>query len=316
MKKTALAHLETSSLIAFIEVAEQGSFTDAAATLNLSQPTVSQQIRRLERFVGIKLLHRRSNKVYLSAAGEAFISHCRTGLQDIEAGIASALQTSQGIEEKVTLGITCFNAPRCLSNTLKSYHRQYPNAHIQVSEGLPDDLVSGLQSRTIDLAIFSLPVPVEGFSFEALYTEPLLLIVASTHPLAALASVTWEDIRPHPLLLPRQEKHFGIRSIVEALYRSHQSKIDTVLEVSGSQSLRQLLLSNYGLAFLPPSQFQKDLEDGLLIAIRPFEIELKHKVTVATHLKYPPHSAAQTLLDVMRDNCASPASFSRLAQKK
>ncbi|MEM9162197.1 MAG: LysR family transcriptional regulator, partial [Cyanobacteria bacterium P01_F01_bin.4] len=65
MNRSALSHLETSALIAFIEVAERGSFTAAAVALNLSQPTISQQVRRLEDFVGIKLLHRRSNQVYL-----------------------------------------------------------------------------------------------------------------------------------------------------------------------------------------------------------------------------------------------------------
>lgn len=313
MEKSTLANLETSALIAFIEVAERGSFTDAAAALNLSQPTVSQQVRRLEKFVGIKLLHRRSNKVYLSLAGEAFISHCRTGLQDIEAGIISALQTSKTAEGKVTLGITCFNAPRCLSKALKCYHQQCPDVHVQILEGMPDDLVEGLQARTIDFAIFSLPVPIEGFRFEALYSEPLLLITAAMHPLALLNNVTWKDIHVHPLILPRQEKQFGIRSIVEALYSSHQSKIKTVIEVSGSQPLRQLLLSNYGISFLPPSQFQKDLEDGLLLAIHPAEIELKHQVAVATHPKYPLNSAAQKLLDAIRYNCSSSTSFRKFS---
>lgn len=313
MEKSTLVNLETSALIAFIEVAERGSFTDAAAALNLSQPTVSQQVRRLEKFVGIKLLHRRSNKVCLSLAGEAFISHCRTGLQNIEAGITSALRTSKATEGRVTLGITCFNAPRCLSKALKFYHQQYPDVHVQILEGIPDDLVEGLQAQTIDLAIFSLPVPIEGFRFEELYSEPLLLMTAFTHPLASLNSVTWQDIRVPPLILPRQERQFGIRSIVEMLYSSHQSKISTVIEVSGSQSLRQLLLSNYGISFLPPSQFQKDLEDGLLLAIHPAEIELKHQVAVATHSKYPLNSAARELLDAIKNNCSSSTSLSKFS---
>ncbi|MEL7359895.1 MAG: LysR family transcriptional regulator [Cyanobacteria bacterium J06560_6] len=313
MEKSTLANLETSALIAFIEVAERGSFTDAAAALNLSQPTVSQQVRRLEKFVGIKLLHRRSNKVYLSLAGEAFISHCRTGLQDIEAGIASALRTSKTTEGTVTLGITCFNAPRCLSKALKCYHQQYPDVQVQILGGIPDDLIAGLQAQTIDLAIVSLPVPIEGFRFETLYSEPLWLMANSTHPLASLESVTWKDICIHPLILPRQEKHFGIRSIVETLYSSHQSQISTVIEVSGSQPLRQLLLSDYGISFLPPSQFQKDLEDGVLTAIHPARIELKHQVAVATHPKHPPNAAAQKLLDAIRQNCLSSTSVGKFS---
>ncbi len=299
MDISKLSHLETSTLISFIEVAKRGSFTEAANALHLSQPTVSQQVRRLEKLVGAKLLHRRSNKVYLSPAGETFISHCQVGLQNIETGILSALRISATTSEAVTLGITCVNAQRCLSKVLTLYHKQNPHVQIHISEGMPYDLVCSLQAQTIDLAVLSLPAPVDTLSFIPLYEEPLWLIVAATHELASIEKVTWKDICAHPLILPQQEEEFGIRALIEALYRRHQSKIETTVEVNGSQALRQLLLSNYGIAFLPYSQFQQDLKDGLLVVKQPPECNLKHTVAIATYPKIPLSPAAQRLVNIM-----------------
>ncbi len=300
MDRSKLSHLETSALIAFIEVAERGSFTDAAAALNLSQPTVSQQVKRLERIVGIQLLHRRSNKVYLSQAGEAFISYCHTALQNIEAGMSLAVQSAQALVGKVTLGLTCFNTQRYLSEILKLSYQKNPNLCVEIIECPTDDLVRGLQNQTIDLAIFSLPVPVKIFKFEELYEEPLLLVVASTHPLASIKELTWNDMSRQALIVPRQETDFGIRNIIEKLYRTHQIKIGKTVEVSGCQSLHQFLLSNCGVAFLPLSQVQKDLENGSMVVKQLSDISLTHKVVLATDPRYTLSSAAESLLETMQ----------------
>ncbi|MGB3292416.1 MAG: LysR family transcriptional regulator, partial [Phormidesmis sp.] len=66
MDRYELSQLEMSALVAFLEVVERGSFTEAAAALHLSQPTISQQVQRLERFVGVQLLNRKSGKVSLT----------------------------------------------------------------------------------------------------------------------------------------------------------------------------------------------------------------------------------------------------------
>ncbi|MBT9312227.1 LysR family transcriptional regulator [Leptothoe kymatousa] len=300
MDRSKLSHIETSALIAFIEVAERGSFTNAAAALNLSQPTVSQQIKRLEQIVGIKLLHRRSNKVYLTQAGEAFISYCQTALRNIETGMSLAVQSSQTLVVKVTLGLTCFNTQRYLSEILKLSHQRNPNISVDIIEYSTDDLIRGLQNQTIDLAIFSLPVPAKLFQFEDLYEEPLLLVVASTHPLASAKKITWQDMHGQALIVPRQETDFGIRNIIEKLYRTHQIKMGNFIEVSGCQSLHQFLLSNSGLAFLPLSQVQKDLENGSMVVKQLPELSLTHRVVLATDPRYPLSPAAKNLIETMQ----------------
>lgn len=312
MHKATLSHLETSAMIAFIEVAERGSFTAAAAALNLSQPTVSQQIQRLERVIGIKLFHRASNKVSLTKAGEIFIRHCRTALENIEVGISSALQSNQPIIENVRLGLSYVNIQRCLSPILKHYHQHDISIGVEIVECMLDELVEKLQNQTLDVAIVSFPVPHRGLKFEELYHESLALVMASSHPLAAIQDLTWDNIMNEPVILPRQNSNVGVRATVENFYRTHHCSVHTVAEVNGYQSLRQLLLLKYGLTFLPYSQVRIDVENGFLVAKHIVGLPLTHTVAIATSTHHPKTPAIQQLINVIhtttqRSHCQATA---------
>lgn len=309
MDRYCLSHIETSALISFIEVAERGSFTDAALALNLSQPTVSQQIQRLERFVGAKLFHRRSNKVCLSLAGEAFIPYCQTGLQNIEAGVVLAQKASQRHTSRVTLGLTCFNTQRFLSDVLNKFHKRYPNVYLEILEDLPENLLLGLQRQTIDLALLSLPIPMEAFHVEELYEEPLYFIVPETHSLATAKEIAWKDIVHQPIILPQQNPSYGIRAVVEEFFRNHQSKLNTVAEFSGYQSLRKLLLSNFGIAFLPFSLVESEFQCGLVAVKLSAELSLTHKVIIANNSKYSLTSEAKDFLEMAQQAAMKLSSF-------
>lgn len=300
MDKYSLSNIETSALISFIEVAERGSFTEAATALNLSQPTVSQQIQRLERVVGVKLLHRRSHKVYLSQAGEAFISYCQIGLQNIEMGRVTALKTAQYSIKRVTLGLTSFNTQHCLSMIFKRFHTSNPKTSLQILEYPLEDLIQGLQNQTIDFAWMSSPLPIETLQVEVLYREPLSLVCSSSHALANVSDVSWTDISQYPVILPRQGARYGIRFIVEELFRSHQCQINTVVEFSGSQSLRLLLSSSDGVAFLPLSLVEADLQSKVLVAKTVHGQPLIHEAVIATNPRYSPSPEAISLLEIIR----------------
>jgi DNA-binding transcriptional LysR family regulator len=300
VNRQELSQLELSAVIAFVEVAERGSFTEAAVRLNLSQPTVSQQVQRLERFVGAQLLHRRSNGVSLTDEGELFIKHCRASLQSLRSGVRAIAQFSQVITGNVTLGLVPSAAQRCLSDILPQYRQQHPDVTVKIIEDFPNELVDGLQRQLIDLAILSLPIPTEPFEVEVLYEEPLVLTAAATHPLASVGEVTWEILKHQAIVLPRQRTDFGVRYIIEELFRQHHSPMQTAAEVSGFQSLRQLILLNFGVTILPQSLVRKDIEEGKLIAKELPGLLLAHKVALVMHRQYQMSLAAEKMAEIIR----------------
>lgn len=300
MNRQKLSQLDFSTLVAFLEVAERGSFTEAAIALNFSQPTVSQQVQKLERFLGVQLLHRRSNGTSLTEEGKVFIVHCRACLRAIEDGTQELLQWSKTITGKVVLGLTPSAAQRCLPSVLSHYCRQYPEVVVKVLEDNPDGLVSALKQGTIDLAVVSLPIPDDALTIEILYEEPLVLLVSTTHILAETQTITWDNLPQVPLILHRQDSSFGIRSIVEQLYEQHHSPLHVVAEVNGYQSLKQLLLANFGAAFLPLSLVQTEIESRKLTVVQLPETTLSHRVALVKYAQYLPSLAATKLAETIR----------------
>ncbi|GAB4240917.1 MAG: hydrogen peroxide-inducible genes activator [Elainellaceae cyanobacterium] len=307
MNQQQLNQLELSAIIAFLEVAERGSFTEAATYLNLSQPTVSQQVQRLERSVGAQLLRRRSNGISLTDEGAIFIEHCRTCLQALQNGLRAIAQFSETISGQVTLGLTPSVAQRYLPGILTFYYEQYPGVSLRIVEDFLNELIEGLKQQRIDLAVLSLPIPAEHFEISVLYQEPLVLAVAPEHSLATVEQVTWDMLSQQPIILPRQHSDFGVRYIIEELYRRHHASMEVAAEVSGFRSLRQLILSNFGVTILPQSLVQQDVQDGKLVAKDLTDFELMHTVALVNCRQQRLSLAAEKLAEVIHRCTAAKA---------
>lgn len=299
MNQQQLSQLEFSAIVSFLEVAARGSFTEAATALNLSQPTVSQQVQKLERFVGAQLLHRKPNGVYVSDEGKVFITHCRACLEAMGAGVKAVAEYSQTIRGEVTLGLTPSASHRCLSEILPQYCQQYPGVMVRVLEDYPDALIAGLQHRTLDLAILSLPIPLGNLTMEVLYEEPLVLTLAINHPLAPTDAIAWETLSNLPFVLPRQRIDLGIRQIIETLFCARGSQLHTVAEVSGFHSLRQLVLTNFGVTFLPQCLTWQDVAEGKIIVKPVRDLSLSHQVALVRQKRHRATLAAEKLAELI-----------------
>ncbi|MBD3884992.1 LysR family transcriptional regulator [Phormidium tenue FACHB-886] len=305
MNRQMLGQLDFSALISFIEVAERNSFTDAANVLNLSQPTVSQHIQRVERILGVQLLHRKSNGVYLTEEGKVFIQYCRGCLQGLQEGANAVAKMSQDISGIVTLGLTPSSSQRFLSNVLSQYHRQYPQVQVKVLEDYTDGLISQVEQGLIDVAILSMPFPQENVTCEILYQEPVILVIGATHPLAAQKQLCLNEIETLPLVLHRQKSTFGsspcgIGTIVEKIYQTYSHRFKIVAEVKGFQSVRQLVLSNFGATFAPYSLVQEDLENGRLISIEIPECSFSRSAVLITNQRHCLSVAAEKMVEAVR----------------
>jgi DNA-binding transcriptional LysR family regulator len=305
MNKKMLGQLDFSALISFIEVAERNSFTDAANALNLSQPTVSQHIQRVEKLLGIQLLHRKPNGVYLSEEGKVFIHYCRSCLRELQEGVNAVAKMSQAISGIVTLGLTPSSSQRFLSDILSQYHHQYPQVHVKVLEDYTDGLIGQVEQGLIDVAILSMPFPQENATCEVLYQEPVILVIGATHPLATQKRLCLNEIETLPLVLHQQKStfgssSFGIGNILDKIYSTHSHRFKIVAEVKGFHSVRQLLLSNFGATFAPYSLVQEDLENGRLISIEMPECTFSRSAVLITNQRHCLSVAAEKMVEVVR----------------
>lgn len=305
MDKQRLNQLDFSAVLSFVEVVERSSFTEAAIALNLTQPTVSQHIQRLERFLGVQLLHRKPTGVFLTEEGQAFIGHCRKSIQAMQDGILAVAKLSETVAGIVTLGLTPSSSQKFLTDVLTRYHLQYPQVHVKILEEYTDTLAEQVKQGSIDLAILSQPFPKEHLACETLYEEPIVLAIGASHPIVAQYPLRLDQIDRLPLVFHRQKSirntTFGLSYVFDQLYQAHERRFHIVAEVKGFPSVKRLLLSNFGAAFSPYSLVQEEVESGRLVLIHVPGCSLTRSAVLIANERHHLSLAAHKLADFIRD---------------
>lgn len=206
--------MEIRQLAHFAAVAEELSFARAAQRLHIVQPAVSQQVRRLERELGMQLFDRTSRRVRLTAAGERLLPEARSVLSaagrtrqvaaEIAAGNAGILRlgTSQGLGER-------------LDEILSELARRAPGVEVRLVAATAGERLEQVRSGRLDAAFVRNAGAVAGVEFLPMWDEPLAVALPAGHPLAAESAVTLPQLRDLPLrIVPRQD-NAGFRDLIE-----------------------------------------------------------------------------------------------------
>jgi DNA-binding transcriptional LysR family regulator len=173
--------LDLRQLYAFAVVAEELHFGRAAARLGTSQPPLSQQIKRLETFIGHTVLDRDTRAVRLTDAGAALLAVARKLLDDAALGLAKTRQAGKGEAGVLNLGFTATTAIQILPLILGRLRAKRPAIHVNLIELLPDALSEALDSERIDAAIAREMITDQNFEFLPLAREKYVAVLPSTH---------------------------------------------------------------------------------------------------------------------------------------
>src|ERR1044071_3504388 len=185
--------MELQQLRYFVAVAEIGNFTRAAERSRVAQPSLSQQIAKLEREIGHKLFHRLGRKAVLTEAGNAFLERARRILFEVE-NAAKELSDHPSLGRRITVGAVQTVMPYLMTPFVAQLSQSHPNLQIDGREDFRANLVRGVVEGELDLAIVPLPVKDHRVSIEPLLTEPLLLVVGKNHPIASRTEISINDL--------------------------------------------------------------------------------------------------------------------------
>lgn len=167
-----------------LAVAEHGSFTRAAEELRVSQPTLSQQIRQLERTVGVQLLDRSGRTVRATDAGAVYLHHARRALRDLAAAERAVLDVADLSRGTLRLAMTPTFTAYLLGPLVAELHLRHPGITLDVKEMTQAQLESGLLADALDLAVAFAGPHLAGIAATELFTETLGMAVGDAHPLA------------------------------------------------------------------------------------------------------------------------------------
>ncbi|HEV7220725.1 MAG TPA: LysR family transcriptional regulator [Terriglobales bacterium] len=193
--------MEIHQLRYFCAVVRTGGFTRAARQEHLAQPSLSQQIRKLEDELGTRLFDRLGKSVRLTSFGEAFLPRAQAILHQV-ADAKQEIEEMAGVERgKLIVGSIPTVAPYFLPECLATFGRKFPQIRVSVVEELTSELLDHVHDGTIDLALLVLPIPGSQFICQELLREKLYLVVPRNHRMASHATVKLKQIEGDPFLL-------------------------------------------------------------------------------------------------------------------
>ena len=171
--------MELHQLRYFCAIADTGSFSRAAQQTHVSQPSLSQQIGKLEDELGTRLFDRLGRSVRLTELGKSFLPRAQAVLRDLESARNDIVEKKTSITGLISVGVIPTIAPYFLPSILATFSRKWPLAHFTVVEEITQLLLEKLRAGAVDVAIVALPVRVRNQEFESfpLMTEKLFAVL-------------------------------------------------------------------------------------------------------------------------------------------
>src|SRR5260370_6306705 len=190
--------MELHQLRYFCAVAETGSFSRAAEQSHVSQPSLSQQIMKLEDELGARLFDRLGRSVRITDVGKTFLPRARSVLRELEVAKGDVVERKDSISGLVTVGVIPTVAPYFLPSRLTSFSRKFPQALLRVMEEITPVLLDRLRAGAIDLAILAHPIRGHDFQTAPFLTELLFAALAKNHEPANRPSLVLKDLHSEP----------------------------------------------------------------------------------------------------------------------
>ena len=230
-------------------IADTGNFSRAAERCRIAQPSLSQQVLKLEEDLGVKLFDRLGRSVRLTEAGRAFISHARAILHQMEAARTSVASKNAEVGGNVAVGVIPTVAPYLMPGYTAAFAKKYPDAKLRIIEETTSVLVEGLRDLSIDVAILALPLRHKDLELFPIRTEPLFAVLGKDHPRGLARSLALKDLRGESFVMLRDGHCFRDLSINTCAHARVTPNI--VFESGQFSSLLGMVAAGVGVSLIP-----------------------------------------------------------------
>jgi LysR family hydrogen peroxide-inducible transcriptional activator len=249
--------MELHQLRYFCAIADTGSFSRAAEQAHVSQPSLSQQIGKLEDELGTQLFDRLGRSVRLTELGRSFLPRARAVLRDLESARSDIAEKKTSITGLISVGAIPTIAPYFLPRVLATFSRKWTKAQVAVVEEITPLLLEKLRAGAVDVAIVALPVLVRNQEFESfpLMTEKMYAVLPKRHELSSRREVSLSELHGQPFLLLR-DGHCFRETAVEACKRARLNP-QIVFESGQFSSILSMVCAGLGVSVVPEMAVEK-----------------------------------------------------------
>jgi LysR family transcriptional regulator, hydrogen peroxide-inducible genes activator len=293
-----------SELRYLVALADLKHFGRAAAACNVTQPTLSAQIKKLETTLNVPIFERSSKSVVVTALGQAIVKEARLVLDAMDK-IADLAQTGrEPLAGPFRLGVIPTLGPYLLPWLVQPLHKAFPRLQLVLREVKTADLLDELQRAQIDAGIVALPISAHGIVSTPLFDEPFLVLAPRNHALGKKAKLKEADLAGERILL-LDEGHC-MRDQALAICGAAGADIGSLegdFRATSIETLRHMVGAGMGVTLLPWLALGPNEEERSNVLVRPFQAPQPTRRMALVWRKSHPRSADyQKLADFIRAN--------------
>ena len=255
-------------LRALVALSDLKLIARVSEALGLTQPAVSKQIAELAKIVGVPVVTRDRNRLYLTPIGIRLADHARQALGQLDRAAFDIDAMTSVVSGSVSIGVVSSVAPMLLPRTIALFKRSTPQANVSVFEGHFVELLPQLETGKLDLLIARIwqPQELEGIDQMQLFSEPVVVVAGRNHPMGQTEDVKWADVASYPWILPQPNS--VARQAVDALFAANglSPPSNTIASLSLALNL-ELLRVMPALGLLPQRLAQAQAARGEIITL-------------------------------------------------
>jgi DNA-binding transcriptional LysR family regulator len=268
----------------FAKVAELGSFSRAAETLFLTQPTVSEHVRALEDELGVQLLDRLGRGATPTPAGQLLLAYARRMLT-LSREAHQALERFQGrMSGELVVGGSTIPGEYVLPALVGQFKAKYPDISISLLIGSTRQVSDWLDEGRVEVGVVGARPAARTLAARELMADELVVVVAATHPWARRGTITLADLQTEPMVV--RERGSGSRDAVEhALHEAGiaPATLRVVGEMGSTQAVKQAVRAGVGIALISRRAVEDECRAGLLACVKVKDLRVARAFYLVTH---------------------------------
>jgi LysR family transcriptional regulator, transcriptional activator of the cysJI operon len=281
----------------FRTVAELKSISAAARKLNISQPAVTQHIKRLEEEFSSQLILRSPSGISLTETGYVLLDHALR-VADLHEEVAQKLGVFQGrLSGQLRLGASTTITQYYLPPLLAAFLRAHPDVHLSFLGGNTEEIIGALLSHRIDLGLVEGLCRRRDLKAKDFYEDEIVCVAAKGHPATRTKTLIAGALADYPII--QREAGSGTREYAERALRRAGVKVErlrVVAEVPSSEAIKGILEAGLGLSFLSRLSVREELESGDLCEVKIRGVRIQRPFLALHHQGPAPGGVAGAFL--------------------
>ena len=296
--------MDFKQIEAFCMVVKHGSFSKAAKTLGVSQPTVSAHISTLEKELGCELLIRTSRSIFPTDKGAMLLGYAQSILSLRNKALDELSRPENRHTGTLTIAASSVPAQYCLPELLSAFSERYPGVSYQLSNANSMQAVDLVRKGTADVALTGAKVENTNCDFQSFTTDELVLVTQNTSRFRAMkGSLDPEILYSEPFIT--REGGSGTRKEYEQLLKNagiDSQRINVVAEMSYSEAVKKSVAAGLGIAIMSVHAIEDELESGKLLCFRLGKVTMSRDLYIVMRKNRSEVSTAALFFDFVMDH--------------